>query len=306
MFEYDPARNKFYMLDVDFTKPAPKGGRPITLFAIDPVSGKTAATPVTGGPVGYVHGYVMHEESGNVHFSTAGEGVWNFWLVDPDTGKATRVGDAAGLPRSADEGDPSFYAGYHRGVDPTGTRALRLGYQSVVNQQGAGIGIAQLGSAAEAASAAWHAVAAPAGDRFYMSFQRAPGGVDKWLSLAPNASTNLLDLIEWNLASGDGVRFGASRVVASLGNAAAPRVMGGGQLGFLGDAVRATGPVGSGTYVALVDQESAIPIPFPGALDRWALATVDLATGATTHVALDPMFLVGSNSLSGLGLPRLS
>ena len=92
MFEFDPGRNKFYMLDVDFTKPAPKGGRPITLFAIDPVSGKTTATPVTGGPVGYVHGYVMHEESGNVHFSTAGEGVWNFWLVDPDTGKATRVG----------------------------------------------------------------------------------------------------------------------------------------------------------------------------------------------------------------------
>ena len=198
--------------------------------------------------------------------------------------------------------------GYHRGVDPTGTRALRLGYRSVVNQDGAGIGIAQLGSATEAASASWHAVTPAAGTGFYLSFQRAPGGVDKWLSLAPNATSGLLDLVEWNLASASGNEVGASRIVATLGNAAVPRVMGDGQLGFLGDAVRA-GPSSptsqSGTYVALMDQESKIPIPFPGALDRWALATVDLATGASTHVALDPMFLVGSNSLSGLGLPNL-
>ena len=129
---------------------------------------------------------------------------------------------------------------------------------------------------------------------------RAGGAAETYLSLAPDAQGNL-SLAAWDL-SADGTAMSAPRVVAKLGDAVAPRAVGQGQLGFLQDAVRTA----DGKYVALVDKPSPVPIPFPGALDAWAAAVVDLRTGKARLVPLDPFLMEGSNSLSGLGLPNLS
>ena len=93
---------------------------------------------------------------------------------------------------------------------------------------------------------------------------------------------------------------GSAKTVASLG-AGAPRFMEEGELGFVLDAVRSE----TNTYVALVDDDSPIPIPYPGAWDQWAIATIDLKTFNVVRSPLRPVLLEGTNSVSGLGLPSL-
>ena len=56
----------------------------------------------------------------------------------------------------------------------------------------------------------------------------------------------------------------------------------------------------TGVYVAIVSIPNAF---FPGALDSWGVAKVDLKTGEVSVMNLSPTILSGGTSISGVGLP---
>lgn len=69
---YDPTRNVFYALDVNFTGASgakrPAGGRPVVLSIINPLDGSVETKTVTGckGAFDYVTGYAVME-NGMIH-----------------------------------------------------------------------------------------------------------------------------------------------------------------------------------------------------------------------------------------------
>jgi len=77
--------------------------------------------------------------------------------------------------------------------------------------------------------------------------------------------------------------------------------MGSGELGFVLDAVRES----DNTYIALVDDESPVPIPEPGIWDQWALVVVNLKSKDVKMLTLTPEILEGETAISGIGLPDL-
>jgi hypothetical protein len=186
----------------------------------------------------------------------------------------------------------------------------------------------------------WRSEVSPKHD-FYMSlsmFQErsGDGGGPTFLSLAPSAAAGAgrgLDLVKWNASDTAGA---SAAVVAKLGNAHPPRAVGGGDLGYLhtavlpapaaagggggggGGAAAAAAVVGAAagptqpqsqpqpqpqpqpqtqTFGALVVVEGTAP-----AFDRWALALVDLSTGAAAVLPLLPRDSAGAWGASGLGL----
>merc|ERR1711871_248743 len=168
------------------------------------------------------------------------------------------------------ESDPSSYAGYHRTCDGKGAR--RLGYKSVVYMENPGMGSVAFG--ANGVTASWDdSIPVPTNHQFYFGAQTY-GSDGAFISLAPNATTGLLDVVQWKAG-------GSAKVIAEL-EGGAPRVMGSGQLGFVLDALRGD------TYIALVDKDSPVPIPYPGTWDTWALVTVDLKTGNHRFLPLSP------------------
>ena len=48
VFAYDANRNVFYYLEANFTSPRPSGGRSITLYTVDPITGRTKVATVQG------------------------------------------------------------------------------------------------------------------------------------------------------------------------------------------------------------------------------------------------------------------
>ncbi len=299
-FVYDPTRRAFYMLDVDFTKAAPSGGRPVVLYSINADTGATTNTSISEMK-GYVYGYAFHEASGRIHAAvehgttmddSSSRTGWSFYWIDVDSGKATHVVDVP-VKDPTDESDAACYAGYHRGVSSDGTQVMRLGFKSVVEQANPGVGVVDLPSGGPV----WRTdVPIPVGYDFYLSFH--PFGENTFVSLAPNSTSQQLSVISWSLNATE------STILALLGNAESPRVMGQGTLGFTLDAMRSSDSM----YIAVVDQENPVPIPEPGALDRWAVVVIDDLNSAqhtARTVVLDPFFMVGSNSLSGVGLPAL-
>merc|ERR1711865_782304 len=132
---------------------------------------------------------------------------------------------------------------------------------------------------------------------FYLGMTVVPDGIGiTALSLAPQSSpSGFLDLVMLHLPTGNVTK------IYPLGNVSAPGVGLGkaGQLGYVLDASR------KGTYVALVNIPNSFPLPYPGALDSWGLANVNLNTGKVTVTQLSPTILSGGTSISGVGLPKL-
>ena len=114
-----------------------------------------------------------------------------------------------------------------------------------------------------------------------------------FVSLAPKTSGFALDVIRWDLN-------GSARLVASLGNAHHPQMIGGGVLGYVGESLSADGT----TFGAMVVNPKANPV-LPGLLDKWAVHTVDLGSGNVTAAPLTPQpSLLGAETtaLAGFGL----
>ena len=279
-FLYDRFVNLFYQFDVDFVHKRPAAGRDITMTTIDPTTGSTSTIKLTGGAKDYVTGFCIDTVTKNMMIATDNGVEWSFYDVDTKTGECTLKGT---LTKGGDESSASFYAGYHRICD--GKSAMRLGFESVVNQMKPGLGSVHFGSGV---TAEWNdAVPVPDETPFYYSAQPYKGS---FVSLAPNATTTLFNVYQWSLPGKK------AKLVAELPGGP-PRVMGSGQLGFVLDALS------DDTYIALVDKDSPVPIPYPGTWDTWAMAVVDLTTGAQKFLPLSPAVLEGTTSVSGLGLP---
>lgn len=300
-FAYDPSRNVFYALDVNFTgtqQQRPLGGRDVYLSIINPLDGSVVEKKVTGakGALDYVTGYAV-TENGMIHcasrlYDENGTNIIgsSFYLIHPEDGSAKDFGT---LKHTGKETDPAFYGGYHRSVDVTGTKAYRLGYKSVVMQASPGMSVVTNGTDVH-----WIDVEGVDNHHgFYLGMNVVPDGIGATaLSLAPQSiPSGFLDLVRLDLPTGNATK------IYPLGNVTAPGVGLGksGQLGYVLDASR------KGTYVALVNIPNAFPLPYPGALDSWGLANVNLKTGQVTVTQLSPTILSGETSISGVGLPKL-
>jgi hypothetical protein len=289
-FLYDSATNLFYQFDVDFQAKKAANGRQIVLSKIDPTNGKTTKVNVTGGARDYVTGFCIEKSSKkSVLISSKSEdgNNFNFYSVDIATGVSTEKGSVP-IPSGKEE-DPGHYAGYFRNCDSKSV--TRIGYESVVNQENPGLGLVTFADSSNAAaSSKWNGnVPVPDGFNFYLGAKQFQ---DSFLSLAPNITTGLLSLVQWT---------GNKANVLLDTQCGPPRVMGAGELGFVLDAVRES----DSTYVALVDDESPIPIPEPGIWDQWALAVVDLKSKTMKMLTLTPEILEGETAISGIGLPDL-
>jgi hypothetical protein len=270
----------------------------VHLSTINPVDGTVVSQKITGakGALDYVTGYAV-TETGLLHcasrvYNAAGNSTVGsaFYLVNPEDGTATDLGQ---LDHQNKEDDPAFYGGYHRSVDVTGHHAYRLGYKSVQQQTSPGMSVVTNGTEVH-----WIDVGTVDSNHgFYLGMTVVPDGVGATaLSLAPQSTpTEFLDLVVLHLPSGNATK------TIPLGNVTAPGVGLGkpGQLGYVLDASR------KGTYVAVVNIPNAFPLPYPGALDSWGVATVDLTTGKATVMNLSPTILSGETSISGVGLPKL-
>ena len=174
---------------------------------------------------------------------------------------------------------------YHRSVDVDGS--LRIGYKYVSSSQKPGLFSVDTKAATDMSP-----VPLPTGLDFYLGAVKSPIDEDGFISLAPALSNGFLSVVAWNAKN--------ASVLASFVNVTAPRVTDGGTLGFTLDAARS-----DGTYIALVDANSAVSVPFPTAWDQLALAVVDAKSGKSSVTALNPAQLSGGTAVSGLGLPKL-
>ena len=298
-FAYDPNLNVFYALDVNFTgtqQQRPPSGRTVHLSTINPLDGTVVQQKVSGakGALDYVTGYAVTEQ-GMIHcasvlYNTHGNSTIgsSFYMINPEDATATDLGI---LEHHSKEDDPAYYGGYHRSVDVKGEQAFRLGYKSVQTQTSSGMSIVTNGSAVQ-----WMDVSTvDANHNFYLGMTILPDGIGATaLSLAPQSNpTGFLDLVVLHLPSANVTK------IIPLGNVTAPGVGLGkaGQLGYVLDASR------KGVYVAIVSIPNAFPLPFPGALDSWGVAKVDLKTGEVSVMNLSPTILSGGTSISGVGLP---
>ena len=280
-FAFSPRHRRFYMFDVDYNGDA----KQITMSAINPDDGSTKTTKLPISDIeGEVYGYFFdHEMSKFVVSTLSNDGSsWEFFTVDPSSGKVAKL--QGSVPRGKKDSDPNFYAGYFR-LASSGTETYRLGYKDVTNQASPGLGRTSIASG----TTVWEQVPMPMGHGFYFSATRH-SPTSNFISLSTNASSGFLDVVMWNTSTAE--------VIASLGNAAPPRTMGKGELGFEFGALSADGSV----YAALVDHTSPIPIPFPGALDTWSIVVGHVASRNFVTLPITPAALESTEALSGIGI----
>ena len=141
---------------------------------------------VTGskGAKDYVTGYAVLE-NGTIHAaskmfnSSDSSRGYSFYTIDPESSVATDVGT---LVHKADEQDPGFYGGYHRGIDVEGETAYRMGYKIVSAQAAPGMSVVKHGRVAE-----WYDIGSVDNNHaFYLSMVVLQDGIGKTgLSIAP-------------------------------------------------------------------------------------------------------------------------
>jgi len=290
-FLWDSTRKLFYYLDANFTANGgdrPAAGREAFIYSVDPVTGKSQRTTITGA-TDFPTGFAM-SDSGAVLFATENFDEdttdttgYKFYSMNPETANAKFLGSNS---RGADEKSPSYYSGYHRACSSDGQRVFRLGYEQVTKQIDQGIGVTTL---TEKAPSDWK-YEPSAGHDFFMSLDRFTANKsDAFVSLAPNRNdtTRGFDVVVWNMDES------LYKVAATLGNAHMPRFPDGGDLGYISTVAKGT------SFAALVVEYSDAPFDMG---DRWALAMVDLDSGKSSVLPLVPRDIAGTWGVSGLGL----
>ncbi len=287
-FLWDSSEKLFYYFDANFTSKGgarPSSGREVYMFSVDPTTGSVKKSSVQGA-IDFPTGYVMRSDGHVVlaceKFENDKMTGFNFYDLNPLTSKAELISTTS---RGDDESDPGFYSGFHRGISADDTQVYRFGYLEVTTQQGQGVGITSL-SERESSKTLWKSELSKDHD-YFMTLNRYGSS---FISLAPSTSDSSrnLDVVQWNLNET------VYQVVASLKNAHPPRVVGGGDLGYLADFVNGN------TYAGLVVQDSDLPY---GIGDRWALATGDLTDSSSFKVLpLEPRDIAGVLSVSGFGM----
>lgn len=283
-FLFDPDKLVFYYLDANFTAGGgdrPSKGREIYLYTIDAKTGKASKQTVTGAtdyPTGQSIGSAGDIIMATEAYTADVQSGWNYYSVNPATGKALLVGSVA---RGASEDDDGFYAGYHRVASKDGKTLYRLGYKKVTVQQEQGLDIISPGGK----TAKWIDEISPGHD-YYMTANRFDAADGEYIvSLAPNKADSKrgLDIVQWSPSNPSYT----PSVLAVLGNAHPPAIAQLGMLGYLGSFLK------DDFYVAMV-VDNSVPA-------RWALATFDIQTKQSAVLPLTPLSLSGTMGMSGLG-----
>ena len=138
VYPFSPQRRRFFALDIVQT--GSSASSPITLYAIDPATGESTSTLVSGA-AGNVVSFDYHPESDSVVMATGvrTDTAFSYYAVNVTTGGATPLATVA---RGASEnGSAAYYAPYITAVDADPSRLFRLGFQVVTEQSGPGLGV---------------------------------------------------------------------------------------------------------------------------------------------------------------------
>lgn len=281
LFPFDPIRSKFFFVDI--VQQFASSTSAITLYGVDPATGKSTAQTVRGA-TGFVMSFAYHQETSALVMAVGNRSssTFQFYRVDLDTAAAVKIGT---VTRGAGETSASYYGGYITEVGQDGSTVYRLGY--LVVSQGTNPGIASTSITKD--SSKWETTPSVPGEEFFYSLVRV-NQTSSFLSLAPSTSLNhSFSIVQWAVG-------GTPKVLANLPNAhpgGVPRL---GSLGYVGDVVHET------TYAALVVEKHG----GNGVRDKWEVVTVDINGGAATRAELSgkDFDLLGAEtvSLSGIGL----
>lgn len=299
VFAYSPKRDMFYLIQANFTDPAL--GYPITLYRFTPSTGAVTKQLVTGA-AGEVSGYYWSREQEVLLFATlvrnktdpsAVEG-YKFYTLDVDSAAATFVSTFTNT-----NGVDSF-AGWFHEASADLKYVYRLGFKDMMDSTNYGLGVVSIGTPT-ATLEQWITVSPPAGGYGRLrSIHRVPGASSdsgglniSFVSLSQ--AQNLTDYLDLGvfLWSPSAVGPIAMHQLTQFGNAHLTELFG--PIAQATDVTRTK-------YAALVVQYSDLGSTY----NSWALAEVNLLTGASNLLPLSPSFLSSINSLSGFGIPDSS
>jgi len=276
LFTFDERRSLFYLPQANFTN----NKHDITIFIIDPTTGKTTSKPING-PVDLVTGFTYHYGVDKIIFATylyqSNKKVgYNFYSTDPVTFDTKLISTYMNQ-----NGDDSYVGWFHE-LSSDGTKVYRVGFRDVVRQIDFGLSTTDISKSV--ATMSWFTnISIPDNFGFYVSLNLYK---DRFLSLAPSTAVwteDELSLIEWGFD-------GTSKIILDLGDAH--------ETPFFGPIAEAMS-VDETTYVAVYVSNSMIDQH----LDRWAVASVDLTTGKYTINNISPWMMAETDSISGLGIP---
>lgn len=284
-YPFDSKRGRFHFLDID--QKGATSSSPITLYSIDPSTGDSTATTITGA-TGFVVSFVYHAESASLIFATGFREAsqFDFYTLDPDTATATAISTVH--RGESESSSAAFYSPYITEVSSSGKTVLRLGYKEVVVGNSPGLGSTPLDGNA---TATWQSVPGPANEEFFYSLVRRPG-TDKFLSLTPSTRFNhTFSVVEWDTTGDD------PKVVLEVPDAHPPSTSSTGVLGYVVDTATAD------SYAALVVKKGPVPL---GLEDKWELISLDLNSGegnskAITGKGFDPLG-AETVTVSGIGI----
>jgi len=283
IFNWDQKREVFYYVEANFTAPPMPQGRQVTLWTIDPRTGKTSGRALGG--VYNMPSYFWSCTQDRMFVTTQIVDSQEqpigarFWAVDPDSG-ASKLLSTLYLNASSDS-----YAQWTHAISLDGTTAYRLGFKNVDTQTDPGLSVTNL--KAPTAVNTWSSdVRLPTGNHdFYSSCNPAfnTSGNPAFYSLASRQGIQEgYDLVRWELG-------GDAEVVATLGQDTLPRYFGW---------VAETLSCDQSVYAALAYKDGLLPI-----LDQWVFSVVDLKTGMVTSNPVEPL-LGETDSITGIGLPE--
>jgi len=290
LFAWDAANTRFVFADADYSGKGP--AYPLTVYTIDATTGASTSKPVSGC-AGEPLGMTWDADAKGLVLGMQDKDSASFFLVNPDTGKATPAGTVS---RGSSESSPSYYAAY---ISYAGAgKAYRVGHEQVSSGTGPGMSTLSLSASSQAVAVPqWQDVALSKNHSLPVTVRAHPFG--GFVSLAIRGSTVGLDVVTWDATNG------TARVIANLTNANVPFSAGApkagipneGACGYVGEDVAGT------TFAAMTMQEGGkVPI----ISDKWKISTVDLNTGAVYEAALSPQPSIAGGdltSLAGFGMP---
>ena len=319
---WDAAAAKFYFADVGAGDGAQSGGaastiKTLTVYTIDPATGKSTAAAVHGcgassttssstSSSAYPVGMAWDASLGMLLVATQTEREVTFCAIDPQSGSGTPKGTVT--RGTTEASSASYYAAYishaHAGL------AWRVGHLQVTTGRQSGVGYTNLSSLATAAGAkpaaapaSWHHLSFgshampatlsthPRGGFISLAQRAAPAPyAEPTKPHAPNAA-GAIDTGRVGAGSVsaravlDVVQWGMEgdvRVVANLTNAHTPVIpSSSAQLGYVADSVHLM------LYGAMTIAAHPSPL-LPGVADKWSVSTVDLDSGKLVQAPLKP------------------
>jgi len=282
VFSYDPNRQVFYTLQSNFsTNPESN----LTLYTIDPSTGKAKATPVQGTnnffPTGYYYQCSLDQIFvATQSFDNQNTAPYTFYSINPTTAVATFLSTS---PVSG--GDP--YSGWFHAISLNGKTSYRLGYLDVLTHVGQGLGICNIGT--PTATSSWNVqVPVLPNHQFYQTGSIFPlNTTNTFLSLSERTGAQAgFDLVQWTLGGVATLKeeFEIAEYTPRYG-------------GYIAESLSCD----LNTYAGALYLWGVYPYQ-----DQWMLSIANLTTGPYSSYNIRIGTLGQSDYVSGVGLPITS